>query len=109
VFIGKELTSNLRAMSRRLNLTLAMTLCAAWMVTLSRLSGQKDIVIGMPVANRRHSVLEGLIGFFVNALAIRLRLEDNPRMTDLLQRMKDVLLAAYAHQDVPFEKVVEEL
>lgn len=107
VSLGADLTADLKSLSRRLNLTLAMTLYAGWSILLSRLSGQEDIVVGMPVANRRRTELEELIGFFVNTLAIRVRLEDDPPVTDLLRRVKEIMLGAYAHQDAPFEQVVE--
>jgi amino acid adenylation domain-containing protein/FkbH-like protein/thioester reductase-like protein len=109
VSLGSDLAADLKTLSRRLNLTLAMILYTAWSIVLSRLSGQEDIVVGMPVANRRRTELEGLIGFFVNTLAVRVRLEDDPQVTDLLLRVKETMLEAYAHQDVPFERVVEAL
>ncbi|WP_038264229.1 condensation domain-containing protein, partial [Xenorhabdus cabanillasii] len=82
---------------------------AAWSIVLSRLSGQDDIVIGTPVTNRPHHKLEGLIGFFVNTLALRVTLNDNPCVADLLTQVRERALAAYAHQDLPFEQVVETL
>jgi amino acid adenylation domain-containing protein/FkbH-like protein/thioester reductase-like protein len=109
VVILKQLVDRLKAFSRQHGLTLAMTLYTAWSVVLSRLSGQQDLVVGMPVANRRRSELEGLIGLFVNTLAIRLRLDDDPSALELLQRAKQTMLEAYERQDVPFEKVVEAL
>jgi amino acid adenylation domain-containing protein/FkbH-like protein/thioester reductase-like protein len=107
--LGSELTTNLKAFSRRLNLTLAMTLYTAWSIVLAKLSGQDDVVLGMPVANRGRTELEGLIGFFVNTLALRIQLEDDYRVTDLLCQVKESMLRAYTHQDVPFEQVVEAL
>lgn len=109
VSIGSDITVELRRLSRRLNLTPAMTLYAAWATVLSKLSGQKDIVIGMPVANRPHPDLEGIVGFFVNTLALRVRLEDDPSVAEILQRAKEIMLAGYAHQEAPFEHVVEVL
>jgi len=109
VTLGVDLTAEMKALSRRLKLTLAMTLYGAWSILLARLSGQEDIVVGMPVANRRRTELEGLIGFFVNTVAVRARLDDDPSVEDFLQQVKGSMLAAYANQDVPFEQVVEAL
>jgi len=109
LFLGSELTSNLKSFSGRLNLTLAMTLYTAWSILLAKLSGQEDVVLGMPVANRGRTELEGLIGCFVNTLALRIRLKDEYCVTDLLRQVKESMLSAHAHQDVPFEKVVEAL
>ncbi|MBV6325820.1 hypothetical protein KVP70_33540, partial [Duganella sp. HSC-15S17] len=89
--------------------TLFMTLLAGWSILLARLSGQSDIVIGTPVANRQRSEIEALIGFFVNTLALRVQLADDPSVAALLAQVKDSTLGAYAHQDVPFEQVVEAL
>jgi len=109
VALGPQLTEDLKALSRQLDLTLAMTLFGAWAILLSRLSGQDDIVVGMPVANRRRAEIEGLIGFFVNTLAVRVTMEDDPTLPVMLGRVRRVMLDAYAHQDVPFEQVVEAL
>jgi amino acid adenylation domain-containing protein/FkbH-like protein len=106
---GAPLTSALKRFSRRHHLTLAMTLYAAWLIVLARLSGQDDLVVGMPVANRRRVELETLIGFFVNMLAVRIRLERDAPIADLLNRVKEAMLGAYAHQEVPFERVVQAL
>ncbi|OTA16198.1 Amino acid adenylation [Xenorhabdus beddingii] len=99
----------LKALGRRHNTTLFMTLLAGWSIVLARLSGQDDLVIGTPVANRPHRELEGLIGFFVNTLALRVRCNDELRVADLLAQVREQALAAYAHQDLPFEQVVEAL
>lgn len=104
-----EFTAELKAFSRHQNLTLAMTLNAAWSILLFKLSGQPDVVVGMPVANRPRTELEGLIGFFVNTLALRTRFDDDPSLPDLLQRVKQTMLNGYAHQDAPFEQVVRAL
>lgn len=109
VALDAMLTAELKAFCRRSNLTLAMILYAAWCVLLSRLSGQRDIVVGMPVANRRRTELEDLIGFFVNTLAVRIQLADDPSVEQLLQRVKRIMLAMFANQDAPFEQVVEAL
>ncbi|TCK33796.1 amino acid adenylation domain-containing protein [Paraburkholderia sp. BL8N3] len=99
----------LRRLSRQQGTTLFMTLLAGWATVLGRLSGQDDVVIGTPVANRRRVELEPLIGFFVNTLALRVRIDDDPDVATLLQQVKSNALAAYAHQDLPFEQVVEAL
>ena len=86
-----------------------MTLYSAFALLLSRLSGQDDLVIGTPVANRPRVELEGLIGFFVNTLALRCRVDSHMRVSELLQEVKRQTLSAYSHQEVPFERVVEAL
>ena len=86
-----------------------MTLLAAFQTLLHRYSGQEDIAVGSPIANRSRTELEGLIGFFVNTLVMRTNLEGNPGFRELLSRVREVALGAYAHQDLPFEKLVEEL
>ncbi len=105
--LSPELTANLRAFSQRHGVTPFMTLLAGWGLLLSRLSGQQDIVIGTPVANRQRRETEDLIGFFVNTLALRLQFDEQPTVEALLERVKETTLAAFAHQDLPFEQVVE--
>jgi amino acid adenylation domain-containing protein len=105
--LSPELTAGLRTLSQRHGVTLFMTLLSAWGFLLSRLSGQQDVIIGTPVANRQRREVEGLIGFFVNTLAVRLRLEDEPTLAALLEQVKETTLAAFAHQELPFEQVVE--
>ncbi|HXR19560.1 MAG TPA: amino acid adenylation domain-containing protein, partial [Steroidobacteraceae bacterium] len=107
--LSPQLTMGLRALSRRHGVTLFMTLLAGWSALLSRLSGQSDLVIGTSVANRPRSELESLIGFFVNMLALRVRLEDDPSVAGLLAQIKASTLDAYAHQEIPFARVVEAL
>ena len=109
IVLPAELTSALRTLSQRYGTTLFMTLFAGWSILLARLSGQHDLVIGTPVAGRQRSELESLIGLFVNTLAVRIRLDDDPTVAQLLERIKATTLAAQAHQDVPFEQVVEAL
>ena len=99
----------LRTLSQRHGTTLFMTALAAWSIVLSRWSGQGEVVIGTPVANRQRSELEPLLGFFVNTLALRIRLDDAPTVEALLARIKPQLIDAYAHQDLPFEQLVEAL
>jgi amino acid adenylation domain-containing protein/FkbM family methyltransferase len=99
------LVQELKALSLRHGLTLYMTVMAAWAAVLSRLSGQVDIVIGTPVANRTRTDIEGLIGFFVNTLALRISVSGSA--IELLQRVKACALDAQSHQDLPFEQVVD--
>ncbi|MCQ4163601.1 non-ribosomal peptide synthetase [Tahibacter harae] len=105
--LAPELDRGLRALAQRHDVTLHMVLLAAWGVALSRLSGQDDIVIGTPVANRRQTEVESLIGFFVNTLALRLRFDGAPDTGQLLAQVKRSLLDAYSHEELPFEQVVE--
>ena len=99
----------LESLSQQGGVTLFMTLLAAFQTLLHRYTGQSDIAIGSPIANRHRSELEELIGFFVNSLVLRTSLAGDPTFRELLERVRDVTLAAYAHQDLPFEKLVEEL
>ena len=105
--LSAELTAGLRQLSRRHGCTLFMTLLCGWSILMARLSGQRDVVIGTPVANRQHAEIEALIGFFVNTLALRVAMDDDPGVAQLLGRIKATTLSAYAHQDLPFEQVVE--
>jgi amino acid adenylation domain-containing protein len=107
--LGPEFSKELEALSRREGATLFMTLLTAWQALLSRYSGQTDICVGAPIAGRTRSEVEGLIGFFVNTLVIRADMSGDPPFTTALRRAKGACLGAYAHQDVPFEKLVEEL
>src|SRR5207248_3067512 len=109
VELSKELTQGLKALSRSHDVTLYMTLLAAFQTLLYRYTGQDDIAVGSPIAGRNRSEIEGLIGFFVNTLVLRSNLAGNPTSRELLARVRQVALGAYAHQDIPFEKLVEEL
>jgi amino acid adenylation domain-containing protein len=98
-----------RALSRRQGTTLFMTLLAAFAAQLQRYVGADDLLLGSPVANRSRGEIEGLIGFFVNLLVLRVDLAGEPDLGTLLARVREAALGAYAHQDVPFERLVEEL
>ena len=107
--IGTGTARDLYALSWEYDATLFMVLAAAFKVLLWRYSGQDDISIGTPVANRPRSEIEGLIGFFVNTLVLRTRLEGEASFASLLAQVRETALQAYAHQDVPFEQLVEAL
>ncbi|PYS20674.1 MAG: non-ribosomal peptide synthetase [Acidobacteria bacterium] len=107
--IPAQIAEGLKTLSRGSGVTLFMTLLAAFQTLLSRWSGQMDIIVGTPIAGRTHLGLEDLIGLFVNMLVIRTDLSGNPPFKQLLRRVREVTLEAYAHQDLPFEKLVEKL
>jgi amino acid adenylation domain-containing protein/non-ribosomal peptide synthase protein (TIGR01720 family) len=107
--LGAALTARLKETARRAGATLSMALLSGFAAYLSRISGQEDLVVGTPVANRQRLETEGLIGFFVNTLCLRLDLSGDPDFAKLLDRVRSAALDAYAHQDLPFEKLVEAL
>jgi amino acid adenylation domain-containing protein/HAD superfamily phosphatase (TIGR01681 family) len=107
--LSEPLSEALRALSRRERVTLFMVLLAAFSVLLHRYTGQDDIVVGAPIAGRNHPETEALIGFFVNMLVLRINLAGNPIFRTLLRQVRAVALGASAHQELPFEKLVEEL
>jgi amino acid adenylation domain-containing protein len=107
--LSPELVAQLQQLSRREGVTLFMTLLAAFQTLLWRYSAQAEICVGTPIAGRNRSETEKLIGFFVNTLVLRTRVEGDESFTQLLRQVREVCLGAYAHQDVPFEKLVEEL
>src|SRR5262249_44899541 len=104
-----ELTDALKAVGRRADATLYMTLAAAYAAFRSRSTAQEDVVIGSPIAGRDRWETEPLIGLFVNTLLIRARLSGDPSFAELLGRVREAALGAFAHQDLPFEKLVEEV
>ena len=104
-----SLTRALHDLSREESCTLFMVLLAAFDIVLGQYAGQQDVLVGTPIAGRNRTELEGLIGFFVNTLVLRTDLSGNPSFRDLLTRVKKSALGAYAHQDLPFEKLVDEL
>ncbi|MCP4927635.1 MAG: amino acid adenylation domain-containing protein [Gammaproteobacteria bacterium] len=107
--LSAELTTALKSLANTHNATLYMVLLAAFNVLLGRYSGQNDIVVGSPIAGRQQTELENLIGFFINTLVLRTNLDGSPRFTELLEQLKTTALEAYAHQELPFEQLVEEL
>ncbi|WOD37580.1 non-ribosomal peptide synthetase [Nodosilinea sp. E11] len=109
VHISPTLSQALETFSQQSGTSLFMTLLAAFQTLLYRYTGQQDIAIGSPIANRHRSEVEGLIGFFVNSLVMRSDLSGNPTFRELLEQVRQVALGAYEHQDLPFEKLVEEL
>ncbi|BDU21544.1 hypothetical protein DYGSA30_30010 [Dyella sp. GSA-30] len=105
--LDASLTQALKRLGQQHGATLYMTMLAGWAAVLARLSGQDDLVIGTPTANRNRREVESLIGFFVNTLALRIDLSGAPSVADLVGRVRDMALGAQAHQDLPFEQVVE--
>ncbi len=104
-----ETLQALRTLSRREGATLFMALCAAWQLLLARYAGESDVSVGTPIAGRTRAETEGLIGFFINTLVLRTDLSGEPTFSELLGRVRETALGAYAHQDLPFEKLVEEV
>lgn len=107
--ISQSLTASLQQLSQPAGITLFMTLLAAFKVLLYRYTGQTDVLLGSPIANRNRTEIEGLIGFFVNTLVLRTDLSGNPTFHELLRRVRETTLGAYTHQDFPFEKLIEVL
>ena len=107
--LSPQVAAGLKALSQREGVTPFMVLLAAFQVLLHRYSREEDIVVGVPVANRGRPEIDRLIGFFVNTLALRTDLSGDPSFREVLARVRQVCLGAYAHQEVPFERLVEEL
>jgi amino acid adenylation domain-containing protein len=109
LLLPAKLTSSLRLLSQQESATLFMTMLAAFKVLLHRYTGQEDVVVGSPIANRNRAEVEGVVGFFVNMLVMRTDVSGAPSFRELLARVRRVTLDAFAHQDLPFERLVEEL
>ncbi|HKH44755.1 MAG TPA: amino acid adenylation domain-containing protein, partial [Thermoanaerobaculia bacterium] len=109
LLLPKPLTEALRAFSQAQGATLFMILLAAWQTLLGRIANQDDVVVGSPVANRNRAEIEGLIGCFLNTLVLRTVFRGDPTFRAVLAAVRETALGAYAHQDLPFEKIVEEL
>ncbi|MEG4594110.1 amino acid adenylation domain-containing protein, partial [Microcoleus sp. F8_C2] len=107
--LNQDISEALVSLSQQQGVTLFMLLLTAFKVLLYRYTNQPDIVVGTPVANRQHSQIQGMIGFFVNSLVLRTDLSDNPTFLQLLKQVRQVVLEAYDHQNVPFDKLVEAL
>ena len=107
--VTQNLTGKLNELSHTEGATLFMTLFAAFLTLLHRYTGQYDILLGTAIAGRNHAQIENLIGFFINNVVLRTDLSGNPTFRELLRRVREVALGAYEHQDVPFEKLVEEI
>jgi amino acid adenylation domain-containing protein len=107
--LPREITDGVKSLSQAEGVTLFMTLLAAFKVLLLRYTGQQDILVGTPIANRNRTEVEGLIGLFINTLVLRTDLSGDPSFRELLARVRELALEGYANQDVPFEKLVEEL
>jgi amino acid adenylation domain-containing protein/FkbM family methyltransferase len=106
---SESTTEALKQLSRREGATLYMTLLAAFQTLLYRYTGGEDIIVGSPIANRNRQDIEHLIGVFINTLVLRTNLKGNPSFSELVRRVRDVTLEAYAHQDLPFEKLLQEI
>ena len=109
VFIDRHLIDRLKTLAWRENVTLFMTLLAAFKTLLFRYNGQDDCVVGVPIASRPQKELESLIGFFANTLVLRSSLAGDPSFTELLARVRASALGAFAHQDIPIERIMENL
>ena len=107
--LSAELTTGLKQLGQATDATLFMTVLAAFKVLLYRYTGQTDITVGSPIANRNQAAIEGLVGLFMNTLALRTQLDGNPSFRDVLLRVRETALGAYSHQDLPFEKLIDTL
>ncbi len=109
LMLPQTLAASLKALSRQEGVTLFMTMLATFGTLLHRYTGQEDVNIGSPIAGRNRAEIEGLIGFFINTVVLRTNFSGHPSFRSLLSRVRQMALDAYAHQDMPFEKLVEEL
>jgi aspartate racemase len=107
--VPESVTSELRAMAQKEGVTLFMALLAGWDAFLARYTGQTDIAVGSPISDRGRTETEGLIGFFLNTLVLRTDVAGDPTVRETLRRVRDTVLEAFAHQDLPFEMMVEDL
>src|SRR5262249_43171845 len=107
--VPQAVLERLSALSREENVTLFVTLLAAFKILLCRYSGLKDVLVGVPIANRNREELEGQVGFFANTVVMRSDLTGDPTFRSLLARVRETTTGAYEHQDLPFEKLVDEL
>jgi amino acid adenylation domain-containing protein len=107
--VREEVARGLKELGRKERATIFMTMMAGLKILLYRWSGQRDTVVGTPIANRNRAELEGIIGFFVNTLVIRTELEGGESIASVVRKVRETSIGAYAHQDVPFEKLVEEM
>ncbi|MEL6558317.1 MAG: amino acid adenylation domain-containing protein [Bacteroidota bacterium] len=107
--LNKQLSTDINSLSKKEGVTVFMTLLSAFKILLSRYSGQEDICVGTPIANRTQRELEGMIGFFVNTLALRTEVKNDVSFQELLQSVKQTTLEAYDHQQIPFENIVERV
>jgi len=107
--LPEPLTAAIRSMAQRESATLFVAMLAGWQALLARYTGQTDIAVGSPISDRSRTETEGLIGFFLNTLVLRTQLAGNPTVRELLHRVRDTTLDAFAHQDLPFEMLVEDL
>src|SRR5207253_10972168 len=109
ISLSKQLTTDLKMLSQKEGVTLFMTLLAGYHILLHRHTGEDDIVVGTPIAGRQMPETENLIGLFINTLPMRTSLAGDPSFGEVLTRVKATALGAYAHQDLPFERLVKEL
>ena len=109
LLIGPKLAAGITELNRKYNTTLFMFMHTALSLLLSRWSGERDIVVGGAITGRTHRDVEGLIGFFINDLVLRMQINGAPAFTELLRQHRETILDAYAHQHIPFEMLVEEL
>ncbi|MGB9181258.1 MAG: condensation domain-containing protein, partial [Pyrinomonadaceae bacterium] len=107
--LSEELSEGVKALSREAGVTLFMSLLAGFEVLLWRYTGEEDVVVGTPIANRQRTEVEGVIGFFVNTVVLRVRVRGEMRVRELLREIKEVTLSAYGHQEMPFERLVAEM
>src|SRR5207247_1230402 len=107
--LSADLTQAVKNLSQQENVTLFMTMLAGFKTLLCRQAGESDVVVGTDIANRSRAETEGLIGFFINLLVLRTDLSGDPTFREVIRRVRETALGAYRHQEMPFEKVVEEL